>query len=120
MQTIDEVKKHCREVGEGIAAALTAGDVFSVKAARFVDEYADFVCRCHIRAKNKMKAGIAPRQQRRLLRLPVTPVLPFVNDIIAYFPGRRKGVNDFQESRKLAETRDALLPKLMSGELEVA
>ena len=26
MQTIDEVKKHCREVGEGIAAAVTAGE----------------------------------------------------------------------------------------------
>ena len=31
-------------------------------------------------AKEKMKAEIAPRQQRRLLRLPVTPVLPFVNE----------------------------------------
>ena len=57
---------------------IARGDVFSVKAARFVDEYADFVCRCHVRAKNIMKAGIAPRQQRRLLRLPMTPVLPFV------------------------------------------
>ena len=26
MQTIDEVKKHCREVGEGIAAAVAAGE----------------------------------------------------------------------------------------------
>ena len=31
------------------------------------------------RAKGKIKAGISPRQQRRLLRLPVTPVLPFVS-----------------------------------------
>lgn len=29
-------------------------------------------------ANVKIKAGITPRQQRRLLRLPVTPVLPFV------------------------------------------
>ena len=26
MQTIDEVKKHCREVGEGIEAAVAAGE----------------------------------------------------------------------------------------------
>ena len=26
MQTIEEVKKHCREVGEGIAAAVAAGE----------------------------------------------------------------------------------------------
>ena len=26
MQTIDEVKEHCREVGEGIAAAVAAGE----------------------------------------------------------------------------------------------
>ena len=26
MQAIDEVKKHCREVGEGIAAAVAAGE----------------------------------------------------------------------------------------------
>ena len=28
--------------------------------------------------EDKVKAGIAPRPQRRLLRLPVTPELPFV------------------------------------------
>ena len=27
MQTIDEVKKHCRVVGEGIVAAVAAGEV---------------------------------------------------------------------------------------------
>ena len=26
MQTIDEVKKHCRAVGEGIVAAVAAGE----------------------------------------------------------------------------------------------
>lgn len=30
-------------------------------------------------ANVKIKAGISPRQQRRLLRLPVAPVLPFVS-----------------------------------------
>lgn len=57
---------------------VSRGDVLSVKAPRFIDEDADFLCRSHGRTKGKMKAGIAPRQQRRLLRLPVTPVLPFV------------------------------------------
>ena len=29
MQTIDEVKKHCREVGEGIVAAVAGGEELS-------------------------------------------------------------------------------------------
>ena len=57
---------------------VSRGDVLSVKAPRFVNEDADFLCRSHGRTKGKMKAGIAPRPQRRLLRLPMTPVLPFV------------------------------------------
>ena len=34
MQTFDEVKKHCREVGEGIVAAVAAGeDLGALEAA---------------------------------------------------------------------------------------
>ena len=31
MQTIDEVKRHCRTVGEGIAAAVAAGEDLGAK-----------------------------------------------------------------------------------------
>ena len=64
---------------------IARGDVLPVETAGLVDEDADFLCLFHSCAKGKMKAGISPRQQRRLLRLPVTPVLPFV--------GRYYGIN---------------------------
>ena len=31
MQTLDEVKEHCRTVGEGIAAAVSAGEDLGAK-----------------------------------------------------------------------------------------
>ena len=64
---------------------IARGDVLPVETAGLVDEDADFLCLFHSCAKGKMKTGISPRQQRRLLRLPVTPVLPFV--------GRYYGIN---------------------------
>ena len=35
MQTIDEVKRHCREVGEGIVSSVAAGEGLRVKVRRY-------------------------------------------------------------------------------------
>lgn len=101
--------------------------IFKIQFKRPIEKYFVYYLLRHLRpefieiARNKQTTGLGHVTVQDLKRMktafPPDNVLAKFNEIVE--PLFKKLFLNFQESRTLAELRDALLPKLLSGEIRV-